>query len=282
MKKGSFGRAVVLALAVLGMNLTACGGQNQLDGQTPDAGSAQQTVASGDSEELLIAAAASLKNAFEKDLIPQFEKENPGITVKGTYDSSGKLQTQIEEGLPADLFFSAATKQMQALDKEGLMDSSSISNLLENKLVLITPSNSKYDLKDFKDVTKCESIAVGDPDSVPAGQYAKESLTSLGIWSEVESRLSHGTNVTEVLSWVAEDSADCGFVYATDAASMADKVNICATAPQDSLKSPVFYPIGITKASAEKDSAKKFLEFLKSDETVQTFISYGFSDSRSK
>lgn len=284
MKRRWISMTAAALVAALAMGLTACGSQSQKDASSALQSKVEQTASAGGAanSEVLIAAAASLENVFEKELIPQFEKENPGITVKGAYDSSGKLQTQIEEGLAADLFFSAAPKQMKALDEKGMMDSASITNLLENKLVLITPKESKYDLKEFKDVTKCESIAVGDPASVPAGQYAKEALTNLGVWDQIESKLSQGTNVTEVLNWVAEGSADCGFVYATDAASRADKVTVVTQAPEGSLASPVIYPVGITKASAEKDSAEKFLEFLKTDEAMKAFVSYGFADNRSK
>ena len=97
----------------------------------------EEEAASGEETEILVAAAASLKNAYEEELIPMFEEANPGVTVSGTYDSSGKLQTQIEEGLEADVFMSAATKQMDALNEEGLIASDTIVNLLENKIVLI-------------------------------------------------------------------------------------------------------------------------------------------------
>lgn len=263
--------ASVLAAAMV-FPLASCSGQKAQG--TPSGGSKQETV--------VIAAAASLKNVLDRELIPRFERENPGLTVKGSYDSSGKLQTQIEEGLGADLFFSAATRQMNALKKEGLMDNGSITDLLENKLVLIVPKNSSYSLHKFQDVTKCKAIAVGDPASVPAGQYAKASLTKLGIWDSIGKKLSLGTNVTEVLNWVAEDSADCGFVYATDAASEQGKVKVCATAPDSSLSSPILYPAGLTKASARKAGAQKFLAFLKSDEAMNEFVRYGFSDYRKK
>ena len=104
-------------------------------------------AASGEETEILVAAAASLKNAYEDKLIPMFEEANPGVTVKGTYDSSGKLQTQIEEGLDADVFMSAATKQMKALDEEGMIASDTITDLLENKIFLIVPAGNEQKLE---------------------------------------------------------------------------------------------------------------------------------------
>lgn len=225
---------------------------------------------------LLLAAAASLKNVCEKELIPMFESRNPGIQIEGTYDSSGKLQTQIEEGLEADVFLSAAVKQMTALEKEGLIASDTIVNLLENKIVLIVPTGGEEGFDAFEDIADAESIALGDPESVPAGQYAREALSALGVWDGIQDRVSFGTNVTEVLNQVAAGSADAGIVYATDAASMADQVVVAAEAPENSLKQKVIYPAAVLKASAHEQEAKAFVEFLQTDEAMAVFESYGF------
>ena len=238
---------------------------------------AEETEASGEGVEILVAAAASLKNAYEEELIPMFEEQNPGVTVTGTYDSSGKLQTQIEEGLEADVFMSAATTQMDALNEEGMIASDTITNLLENKIVLIVPSSSELGLASFEDIAKAESIALGDPASVPAGKYAQEALTNLGIWDSIQDKVSFGTNVTEVLNQVAAASADAGIVYATDAASMADQVTVIAEAPEGSLAEPVIYPVAVVANSAHPDEANAFVDFLKTDEAMAVFESYGFS-----
>ena len=238
---------------------------------------ASEAAASGEETEILVAAAASLKNAYEEELIPMFEEANPGVTVSGTYDSSGKLQTQIEEGLEADVFMSAATKQMDALNEEGMIASDTIVNLLENKIVLIVPSSSDLGLTAFEDIAKAETIALGDPASVPAGQYAEEALTNLGIWDSIQDKVSFGTNVTEVLNQVAASSADAGIVYATDAASMADQVTVIAEAPEGSLAEPVIYPVAVVANSAHPDEANAFVEFLKTDEAMAVFEAYGFS-----
>jgi len=227
--------------------------------------------------EILVAAAASLKNAYEEELIPMFEEQYPGVTVKGTYDSSGKLQTQIEEGLEADVFMSAAKKQMKALDEEGMIDSDSIVDLLENKIVLIVPTGSDKGIQSFEDIVKADSIALGDPASVPAGQYSEEALTNLGLWDQIQDKTSFGTNVTEVLNQVAAGSADAGIVYATDAASMADQVEVVAEAPEGSLKTKVIYPVAVVKDSANTEVAANFVEFLTSDEAMKVFEAYGFS-----
>lgn len=239
----------------------------------------ETTAASGEETEILVAAAASLKNAYEDKLIPMFEEANPGVTVKGTYDSSGKLQTQIEEGLDADVFMSAATKQMKALDEEGMIASDTITDLLENKIVLIVPAGNEKKLEKFEDIEKADSIALGDPASVPAGQYSEEALTNLGIWDKIQDKVSFGTNVTEVLNQVAA-SADAGIVYATDAASMADKVEVVAEAPEGSLSEKVIYPVAVVKGTAHEEVAKEFVAFLQTDKAITVFEDYGFSSAQ--
>lgn len=236
-------------------------------------------AASGEETEILVAAAASLKNAYEDKLIPMFEEANPGVTVKGTYDSSGKLQTQIEEGLEADVFMSAAKKQMTALDEEDMIASDTITDLLENKIVLIVPTGNEKKLEKFEDIENADSIALGDPASVPAGQYAQEALTNLGIWDKIQDKVSFGTNVTEVLNQVAA-SADAGIVYATDAASMADQVEVVAEAPEGSLAKKVIYPVAVVKGTAHEEVAKEFVAFLQTDKAITVFEEYGFSSAQ--
>lgn len=226
--------------------------------------------------EILIAAAASLQNAFEGSLIPEFNKLYPDIKVTGTYASSGTLQTQIESGLEADVFFSAATTQMNNLRDKNLIDESSVVNLLENKIVLIGTKGVKTAVTGFENITNAGMIAIGDPASVPAGQYAREVFASLGNWDEVLKKSSLGSNVTEVLAWVAAGSAEVGVVYATDAASN-ENVEIIAGAPPGSLQTPVLYPVALTADSKHKPQAQAFLDFLKGDAAKAIFESYGFS-----
>lgn len=245
--------------------------------ETTAAESSVAATEAAEETEILVAAAASLKNAYEEELIPMFEAQYPGVTVKGTYDSSGKLQTQIEEGLEADVFMSAAKKQMKALDEEGMIDSDSIVDLLENKIVLIVPTGSDKGIQSFEDIGKADSIALGDPASVPAGQYSEEALTNLGLWDQIQDKTSFGTNVTEVLNQVVAGSADAGIVYATDAASMADQVEVVAEAPEGSLKTRVIYPVAVVKDSANAEMAANFVEFLTTDEAMKVFEAYGFS-----
>ena len=223
---------------------------------------------------ILVAAAASMQPSLE-ELKLLFEAKYPHIKVEATYDSSGKLQTQIEEGMDADIFLSAAMKQMNALKDKNLVDGDSVTQLLENQVVLIVPKDVESKVTSFENILHADKIAIGDPASVPAGQYAKEILDSLGMFDKVEAKASLGTNVTEVLNWVAEGSADAGIVYATDAATT-DKVVVVANAPEGTLKDPVIYPIGLVSASKKKEAAKLYMEFLQSDEAKVILEKYGF------
>ena len=228
-------------------------------------------------QEVNLAAAASLKNAFDKDLIPMFEQKYPGVKVTPTYASSGDLQTQIENGLKADVFMSAANKQMNKLANESLIDNSTNVQFLENKVVLIVPKDSSANISSFDDLKNVNgTIAIGDPESVPAGQYAKEALTNLGIWNDTESKLSLGTDVTAVLNQVAQGSADCGIVYATDAKSN-DNVKVVCEAPDNALKTPVIYPVAMLKDPAHPEAAKEFMNFLQTKEAKDIFVKYGFT-----
>ncbi len=228
-------------------------------------------------QEVHLAAAASLKNVFDDKLIPMFEEKYPGVKVTPTYASSGDLQTQIENGLETDVFMSAANKQMDALVEEDIIDNDTNLQFLENKVVLIVPADSDSNITSFEDLKDVEgNIAIGDPESVPAGQYAQQVLNNTGIWDDVESKLSLGTDVTAVLNQVAQGSAECGIVYATDAKST-DDVKVICNASEDSLDTPVIYPIASLKNSTDSDATKAFMDFLQTQEAKDVFVDYGFT-----
>jgi molybdate transport system substrate-binding protein len=230
-----------------------------------------------DGKELNLAAAASLKNVYDEKLIPMFQEKYPGVKVTPTYASSGDLQSQIENGLEADVFMSAGNKQMNALANKSLVDNSTNLQFLENKVVLIVPADSKANISSFEDLKNVNgTIAIGNPESVPAGQYAKEVLTNLSVWDSVQSKLSLGTDVTAVLNQVAQGSADCGIVYSTDAKSNKD-VKVVCEAPDSALKTPVVYPVAIIKDAKDADAAKAFMDFLQSKEAKDVFVEYGFT-----
>ena len=258
--------AVLALIAVISVGSCSAGwfdflgGEQDLNGQTVN-----------------LAAAASLKNVYDDELIPMFEEKYPGVKVVPTYASSGDLQTQIENGLEADVFMSAANKQMNALADEGLIDNDTNLQFLENKIVLIVPADSDSNLTSFDDLANVDgTIAIGDPESVPAGQYAKEILTNLGLWDKLESKFSLGTDVTAVLNQVGQGSAEAGIVYATDAKST-DDVKVICEAPDDALDTPCIYPVAQLKDSKNSDAAKAFMDFLQTQEAKDKFVEYGFT-----
>ncbi len=260
---------LVALVAVVGIGSCAAG--------LFDVGGSNDTSKNNISGDVNLAAAASLKNVYDEKLIPMFEKKYPGVKVTPTYASSGDLQSQIENGLKADVFMSAANKQMNALVNESLIDNDTNVQFLENKVVLIVPKDSKANISSFEDLKNVNgTIAIGNPESVPAGQYGKEVLTNLSVWDGVESKLSLGTDVTSVLNQVAQGSADCGIVYSTDAKSNSD-VKVVCEAPDDALKTPVIYPVAMLKDSEHKDAAKEFLNFLQTKEAKDVFVEYGFT-----
>lgn len=231
------------------------------DEESPD-----QTEATENAEEtvtILVAAAASMEYSLN-EIIEMFEAEYPHVTVEATYDSSGKLQTQIEEGLEADVFLSASTKQMDALQEQELVDADTVIELLENKVVLIVPAEGESSVTGFDNILDAETIAIGDPESVPVGQYAEMIFNNMGIYDDVLAKASLGTNVTQVLNWIAEGSADAGIVYATDAATT-DAVKVLEEAPEGTLDTKVIYPAGIVSPSENKETASLFIEYLQGD-----------------
>ena len=244
------------------------------------AGSVQAATADEASGDLYVFIAASLNNAME-EIQKDFNKEYPDVNVLCNADSSGTLQTQIEEGSRCDIFFSAATKQMNALVDEELAKKDSVVNLLENKVVLIKPKGGETKVTGFENITDAANIALAGED-VPVGQYSRESFKNRGIEDDVNKmEINEGKNVTEVLASVSEGSNEVGIVYATDAASVADKVDIIAEAPEGSLQTPVLYPVGLTEDQEASDSeaaaADAFLEYLQSDDALKVFEEYGFT-----
>ena len=225
--------------------------------------------------ELTILAAASLTDVCTQ-LKNEYEKQNPDVKLLFSFGGSGALQAQIEAGAPCDVFISASTKQMNALVQKNLMEEGSVSNLLQNKVVLILPKDSKLELSSFEELAKPEikMIAIGEPGSVPVGQYSKAICENLGIWNDVSKKANFASDVRTVLSWVEESACDCGIVYETDVA-VSKKIRVVAKAPEGSCP-PVIYPVGIVKTSRQKAAAKKFEDFLFSKRVSEIYSKAGF------
>lgn len=244
------------------------------------AGSVQAATADDASGDLYVFIAASLNNAMEV-IQKDFNEEYPDVNILFNADSSGTLQTQIEEGSRCDIFFSAATKQMDALVDEELAKKDSVVDLLENKVVLIKPKDGETKVTGFENITDAKNIALAG-ENVPVGQYSREIFKNLGIEDDVNKmEINEGKNVTDVLASVSEGSNEIGIVYATDATSVADKVDVIAEAPEGSLETPVLYPVGLTVDAEASDeeaaAADAFLEYLQTDDAMKVFEEYGFA-----
>ncbi|MFL0267110.1 molybdate ABC transporter substrate-binding protein [Candidatus Clostridium radicumherbarum] len=249
--------------------LSGCG-KNTDTSKTPPADTTQPSA----KVTLTISAASSLKNSLD-EIKNLYTAANPNINITYNYGASGALQQQIEQGAAVDIFLSAATKQMDALDSKGLLLKDTKKNLLLNDVVLVVPKDSTA-ISAFKNLTsdKVKKIALGEPKSVPAGQYAEEVFTKLGILDKVKAKAVYGKDVKEVLSWVETGNADAGVVYATDA-KISTKVKILETASSDT-HSPIVYPEAVIKDSKNVDAAKDFLKFLSDDKAKAVFEKYGF------
>ena len=284
-------KAVAVLLAVLmafSLLMTGCAPQTEQDTASPSPSTSSEPSASASPSEditqpeesaepveLIIAAAASLTIPMT-EIADNYMAEHPGVTVKLDFASSGKLQTQIENGAPSDIFFSASTKQMDALESQDLIADGSRVDLLRNEIVLIVPTDSALDLTSFENAAtdKVTSIAVGDPASVPAGQYAEQTFTFLNILDAVNAKAVLGSDVKQVLSWVSTGEVDCGVVYKTDAVADGN-VSIVAMAP-DGSHNPVIYPVAMVKASEQQEAAAAFIDYLKTDAALSVLDASGF------
>jgi molybdate transport system substrate-binding protein len=228
--------------------------------------------------EITVSAAASLTDALEEIKV-MYEAESVNTLVMN-YGSSGALQQQIEEGAPASIFISAAQKQMNDLQDQGLIDEDSRIDLLENLVVLIVPaSDANADIVGFESLgaDSLVNLAIGEPESVPAGRYANEILTALELWDGLESndKLILAKDVRQVLTYVETGNVDAGIVYMTDALTT-EKVKVIDSAPVGT-HTPVTYPAAIIKDCAEQEAAEDFMAFLQGDKTAAVFDKHGFT-----
>ena len=269
MRKNLF--SLMIGLLSATFLFTGCGG-----GSAPAKPSAAPTAPP---VELTISAAVSLKDAL-KDVQTAFLKKAPHVKLVFNLGASGSLQKQIEQGAPADIFISAAPKQMNELEAKNMIQKSTRRNLVENKLVLVVPQNSPLKIAKFEELTNSDvkKLGIGEPNVVPAGQYAQQALKKLGIWDSVADRIVFAKDVRTVLAYVETANVDAGIVYKTDAAS-SSKVKIAATAPEGSHQ-PILYPAAILAGSKNAKTAEEFMTFLASPDGKAIFEKYGFVMSK--
>ncbi|MCU0548507.1 MAG: molybdate ABC transporter substrate-binding protein [Leptolyngbya sp. Prado105] len=223
---------------------------------------------------LLISAAASLKEVLE-EIKPLYQKTRSNVNLTYNFGASGALLQQIEQGAPADVFISAAKRQMDTLEQKGGLVPGTRGNLANNRLALVVPKNTRI-VTSFSSLKEPEikRIAIGEVRSVPAGQYAEQVLKKLNLLNDVRSKLVYSNNVRQVLAAVESGNADAGFVYITDA-KISDKVKVAVIA-DDSFHSPILYPMAALKNSKNVEAAKAFLQYLSGDEAKGVLRKNGF------
>lgn len=232
------------------------------------------SVVAQSNTELLVSAAASLKDVME-EVKKDYQQTKPNVNIKYNFGASGALLQQIQQGAPVDVFISAAKKQMDTLEQSGQLVAGTRGILAKNRLVLVVPNNvtgisSFYNLRD----SKIKKIAIGEPRSVPAGQYAEQALQKLGIYQSIKPKFVYANNVRQVLAAVESGNADAGLVYLTDA-KITNKVKVVVAA-DEKYHSPIVYPIAVLKRSKNTQAAKDFLQFLSNDQAKTVLTKYGF------
>ncbi|BBB89785.1 MAG TPA: molybdate ABC transporter substrate-binding protein [Methylomusa anaerophila] len=255
-------------MLVVVLAISGCGGAKQ--SQQPAPAAQQEPV------ELNISAAVSLKDALT-EIQKNYQVKNPNVKLVYNLGASGSLQKQIEQGAPADIFISAAPKQMDELEGKNLVNKATRKNLVENKLVVVVPKDSKLEITTYEDLAKdsVQKLALGETATVPAGQYAQEVLKKLNIWDKVQEKVVFAKDVRTVLAYVETGNVEAGIVYKTDSLA-SDKVKVAATAPEGSHQ-PILYPAAVLAGTKQQKAAEDFLTYLSGAESKAVFEKYGFT-----
>jgi len=227
-------------------------------------------------QEVTLSVAISMKDVVE-ELGRGFAPRHPGVQLRYNFGSSGELQKQIEAGAPIDLFVSAAQRQMDELDQKGLIVRDTRRVFARNVLTVIKPADSRLDLAKPQDLleSRVGRIVIGNPKTVPVGQYAEESLRALGLWERLQPKLVLAENVRQALEYVARGEVDAGFVYTTDAAVRPDRVKEAFRPGEDTCR-PVLYPAAVVASSKQPALARAFIDLLVSPEGGAVLARLGF------
>lgn len=228
------------------------------------------TLASG--AEMTISAAASLANAFT-ELKQLFEKQNPGLCVNTNFAASNPLLRQLSEGAPVDVFATADQETMDKARNSKLVRPETRKTFALNDLVLIVPQGSGKPAS-LAELKKLDKIAIGHPASVPAGRYAQETLENAGLWQDLKDKFILADSVRQALDYVARGEVDAGFVYATDARHLKDKVEVALIAENHT---PVSYPLAIAITGKNPEAGQKFIDLVLSPEGQEILASHGFA-----
>ena len=223
---------------------------------------------------MTLSIAASLQDAIE-EIQADYQREYGAVDFRNNFGSSGTLAREIEQGAPVDAFLSAGAKPIDDLQSKGLLIPGTRMNFLRNSLVLIAPKDSKLAGFDGLTAPQVRLVALGDPASVPAGQYGKQTLEALHLYDKLQSRIVLGKDVRQVLTYVETGNADAGLVYSTDAL-ISSRVRVVAVAPESS-HDPIVYPLAIVTGSRNQPAVRAFLAYLGSAAARAVFLKRGFT-----
>ncbi|WP_295575557.1 molybdate ABC transporter substrate-binding protein [uncultured Stenotrophomonas sp.] len=223
---------------------------------------------------LTVSAASSLTESF-RELGVAYEKAHPGTKVDFNFAASGVLLQQINRGAPVDVFASADETTMDQAQQQDLLAAGTREVFAVNALWVVVPPQAKAAPRTLEDLagTGVKRIALGNPDSVPVGRYAKGALEAAGLWASVQGRTITTQNVRQSLDYVARGEVDAGFVYATDAQAMPDRVRRAFAVP---VAGRIAYPLAVIKASAQSAEAKRFTAFVRSARGQAILAKHGF------
>ena len=227
-------------------------------------------------QEVTLSVAISMKEVVE-ELGRRFMAARPGVTLRYNLGSSGELQKQIEAGAPIDLFISAAPRQMDVLEKKGLVLAATRRVFARNVLTVVKPADSRIDLTKPSDLLdpRVTKIVIGSPKTVPVGQYAGESLRALGLWERLQAKLVFAENVRQALDYVARGEVDAGFVYTTDAATRAKQVKEAFRPAEDTYR-PILYPVAVVAGAKHPAIAEAYVDLLLSRDGQAVLARFGF------
>ena len=249
---------ILIALLLVCALCLACGGRN---------------------ERLLVFAASSLTDPMQQ--LAEMYEEQTGVRVDLSFGASGRLAQQVIRGAPADVLISAGGQPVDRLADQGLLEAGSRWPLLTNRLVLVARVGDAKSVTGLEELAETgEMLAIADPNLAPAGRYAKEALTHLGLWHAFQSRLIYGTNVRATLGYVESGNVAAALVYRTDAA-VSDRIAVVETLPGEA-HSPIVYPAVVLAAPDDQGPAPSFIEFLGGEEASKVFRRMGFEAATAK
>ena len=228
--------------------------------------------------EVLVSAATSLTDAMN-EIGKAYTRANPGTTVRFNFGSSGALQQQIAVGAPVDVFASASPREMDSLQRANRIEPASRIDFAGNRLVLIAPARSTLKRWDDLKAASVHRVAISNPESVPSGRYARQTLTKRGIWNVVQPKAVIGENVRQTLTYVAGGNADAGVVFATDALLERQHVRVVEEAVPGRDHSPILYPAAVIIGAPNAPAARRFVAFLQSPAAQRILAQYGFASS---